>query len=390
MSTTYAHVSYPWRAAIDTGSPWPASFYVALVGQALRYGLPASRRPGRLWALAARHGLPERALAAGLRRLPGAARPELDELAISLHQSWTELQAGSAGLPSQPPPLSLLALQRSAGRTAFAFDRSSGALLVVAKTATGPTKGVEREVAALQEARPAGVAPRYLGQAGAWRVQEGLRGAPLIPRPLAADQVRDLEWNGPLAALGEGLCRLAQRTAKTHAPGSVGSRVAAALEHPAVSARAKRVLGAAWGDVQGLSTCVLRHRDTSIQNCLFEDGRLAGIVDWEMAESRGAPSFDVWNAAMSYLDSSIGMVAWSDELALAAFTQAWRHSGLWRGARQAGRSAAGAAGVPEAMRDPLLVVFFGTRIGDHVERPDIRRGTTIRAAIGMLEVVCGD
>lgn len=388
MSTAYVHVPYPWSAAIDAGSASAASFYVALVGQALRYGRPASRRPGWLWALAARRGIPEPALAAGIRRLRSGSRPDLDELVAAIRQAWPALRGASARLPEHPPPMGVLALKRSAGTTVFVFDESSGALLVVAKAASGRGQAVEREVAALRQAETARVAPRYLGEVGAWRVQQGLEGAPLTPRPLTPERAGQLGWHPALASLGAGLCRLAEATAQPGAPRSVASRLAAALDHARLSPRSRRLLEAASRDIAGLSARVLRHRDTSVQNCLFAGDELTGIVDWEMAEPGGAPAFDVWNATISYVESGIGLVGWSDELALAAFAQAWRHSALWRGAREAGRAAAAAAGVPEAMGEPLEVAFFATRVGDHIELPHVNRGTSIVAAIGMLEVVC--
>jgi hypothetical protein len=247
---------------------------------------------------------------------------------------------------------------------------------------------VERESRALQEVEPAAVAPRHLGRLDGWWLQEAIAGAPLAPEPLGLDDVPAVAWNRELDELGAALRRVAEITSKPGAPPSLAARVGAAADLPGLPGRARAALAAAWRDVSRLEVSVLRHTDVSPQNCLFDAGRLVGIVDWELADSRGAPGFDVWNAAIAYLESGLGLVSWSESLALEAFRRSWPDSGYWREAREAGRRAAASAGVPESMLDALEVVFFATRVGDHVEVRGLRRGTGIRTAIGMLEAVC--
>ena len=83
-STTpaYAHVAYPWQAAVGRRSPYPLRFYAALVAQTLQYGLPARRRGGRhqgvpLPRLLAAHpaGDPPRGRVAGGTELLGGGLP---------------------------------------------------------------------------------------------------------------------------------------------------------------------------------------------------------------------------------------------------------------------------------------------------------------------------
>lgn len=167
----YAQVRYPWRAVVDTRSPHPGRFYAALVGQALRYGLPGARRPARAWAFAGRVGIPETTLARCLRATARHPRPDLDGVLDQLEDAWPRLAARSDRLGARPLELTTLVLERRAARTIFVFGEGASPLLVLKEPPSGGRR-VDVEAAALQEAEAAGVAPRHLGSLGRAQVQE--------------------------------------------------------------------------------------------------------------------------------------------------------------------------------------------------------------------------
>ena len=383
------HVRYPWRAAVQRGVAPPARFYTAVIGQTLRYGLPASRTPGALWALAGRTGPPEAALASVLSRLPGRRRPDLEELVAAAQQSWSELAAAAGSLPAFPPPaMSALALQRAAALTVFLFGAEARPLIVL-KLPAGNDPRVDLEVDALREAAAAGVAPRFLGRLGEARVQEGLAGAPLRVQPLTPRDASQFAWSGPLDDVADGLGRLGAATMKSGPPEDITDRMERALAYGGLDARTRQKLSAAWGDVRRSDTCVLRHRDTSPQNCLVSGGRLSGVVDWELAVPRGGPGFDVWNLALSYMEYGVGLTRWSQDLVVETFTRAWRDSPFWRDGRAAARRAALAGGAAERDLDALEVCYFGSRIGDRLLRPGWH-ATGPDTVARALRVVCSD
>lgn len=377
---------YPWSARVDTRSPAPAGHYAALIAQTLRYGMPARRRPRRAWALAGRRGVPEGLLAGVLARFPRVADRRIDELLDTLAGRWDELRGRSPRLPPKPPFLSALALSRSAGLTVFVFGDGAGPV-VVAKLASGAAGRIEAEFRALRAAEDAGIAPLDLGRFGDAFVQEGLAGAPLRVEPLTPARAARLEWTGEHETLAGGLARLASSTARAVAPPTLAARVERALEHDRLGAAGHRSLAAAWRDVRGVEASVLRHCDASPQNCLFEGPELTGVVDWELAEMCGAPGFDVWNAALSYIEHGLGLVEWSQDLAVEALARSWDRAPFWARARAAAREAAGAAGVPADRLDALELVFFGSRIGDRLLMPEVRRGTGTEASARMCEIV---
>ena len=382
----YAVVRRPWQAVLDVTAPEPARQYVTIVSQALRYGMPATRRLGRAWSLAGRRGLPVAPSALALRRLPGRPRPELDELLAAVQAQWPRLSERSPRLPERMPELSLLVLERAAARTIFVLGDEPAPLLVL-KIARPGHPGLEREREALREAEPAGVAPLDLGDIGDAHVQEGLRGAPLRVEPLRARDAGGLRWSPPLQGVADGLTRLAAATAKPGDQAGVRDFVERALDAPQVDAGARRALAAAWRDVERLDRCVLRHVDTSPQNCLMAGDRLSGLIDWEMAQTRGIPAFDVANAALAYLHGCVGLVEWSQELGREAFDRAWAGE-YWARARAAASAAAAAAGVPDALHEALLVTFFGSTVGVRVAMPE-RFLTTVDTTAHMLRTVTG-
>ncbi|CAN5456752.1 hypothetical protein BH20ACT19_BH20ACT19_13440 [soil metagenome] len=377
---------YPWQAAVQRGSPRPARFYASVIGQALRYGLPASRRPGAVWALVGRAGVPEAALTAAIRRLPGRPRPDLDALVAETRSKWRELADRARALPAAPPELSVLALQRAAALTVFLFGDDPRPLLVLKLPAPGDPR-VDLEVVALEAAEPAGISPRFLGQVGKARVQEGLTGAPLRVGPLTPERAADLAWSQGMTDVAEGVARLGAATAEGRPQQEIVPQMELALAYDGLDSRTRRLLTSAWADVRRSGSSVLRHRDTSPQNCLVSAGRLTGIVDWELAVPRGGPGFDVWNLGLSAMEYGLGLTRWSQELVTETFARAWEASPFWREARAAARRAAIAGGAPERDLDALELCFFGSRIGDRLEFPG-RHPTLPGTAARNLEVVC--
>lgn len=372
---------------MQRGAPAPARFYTSVIGQALRYGLPASRTPGPLWALAGRTGVPEGALAAGIRSLPGRPRPELDGYVEAVRERWPELAARSNALPRSPPDhLSVLALQRAAALTVFLFDRGSTPLLVL-KVPGIDARRVDLEVDSLRAVEAAGAAPRFLGRIGEARVQEGLPGEPLRVQPLTPRHAARFEWSPVLDDVAEGIGRLGAATVKRAPPEDIARRMDMSIAYEGLDAPTRRTLSAAWADVRRSPTSVLRHRDTSPQNCLVSDGRLSGVVDWELAVPRGGPGFDVWNLALSYMEFGVGLTRWSQDLVVETFAGAWPDSPFWRDGRAAARRAALACGAQEHDLDALEVCFFGSRIGDRLLRPGWHATGPDTVARG-LRVVC--
>lgn len=359
---------YPWRAFIDTRSPHPARYYAGLVGQAMRYGLPASRRPPRLWTLAARRGVPEPALARCLRALPGRGREDLESLVAGVGGAWPDLEAKSRRLPGPPGRLSTLVLARRAARTVFVFGDAPWPLLVLKDPPAGDSRA-EHEAFALDEVGSLGAGPRYLGRLGHVFVQEGLPGRAMRVEELAVGRAAELEWPDPLRQLSECLTALASATRKAERPQDWRPAVELALGDPDLAPDARKALAAAAKDVGRLGSSVLCHRDASPQNCIFLNRRLEGLVDWETALSRGLPGLDSWVAAISYLDHCLGLVAWDERTVVEGFRLAWSHSRFYRDARQAIREAAVAGGAAESTVDALQVVFCGIRHGHRLSRP---------------------
>lgn len=384
----YTHVRYPWRAAMRSGSGPAARFYAAVIGQALRYGLPARRSPGAAWALVGRVGPPEALIAALVRRLPGRPRADLDRLVADTEHLWRELADRARSLPASPPELSALALQRAAALTVFLFGAEPRPLLVLKLPAPGDER-VDLEVAALEAAAPAWVSPRFLGRVGEARAQEGLTGAPLRMQPLTPERAAGLHWSPVLSHVADGIARLGAATAAGESPRAIEPQMKLALSYDGLDSRTRRLLGAAWSDVRASGASVLRHRDTSPQNCLVSGGCLAGIVDWELAQTRGGPGFDVWNLALSSTEYGVGLTRWTQELVAATFDRAWSASPFWVEARAAARRAALAGGAAERDLDALELCFFGSRVGDRLEFPG-RHPTRPETAARNLAAVCAD
>jgi hypothetical protein len=154
-----------------------------------------------------------------------------------------------------------------------------------------------------------------------------------------------------------------------------------------MAATTRRLLAAALRDLQTQRVSVLRHRDTSPQNCLFEGDRSSALSIGRNAESCGAPGFDLWNAAVAWLEHSVGLTPWSHRHVLEVFRAAWGGSEFCACARESARESARAAGVSERRLDALEVTFFGRRLGRRLETPEAW-ATGPQVSVEMLEVVC--
>lgn len=378
----FVRLPYPWEAIVDASSSSARAYLASLIGQALRYGIPTARRFGRVRGVVARRGFPPSLVGGPLRLLPRTRRPDLDAFQARLLEEWGGLDT------SLPPPVpdGMLVLERAAARTIFVFAGSSHPA-VVCKIPRGSPERIEREAAALARAAGTGIAPRFLGTAaGSW-VQEGLAGAPLEVQPVDATAPSATEWPATLDVLCGRLADLAEASrAAPIEPVAPVRLIEAALSYLALTSRARSRVQEAVRAVDALEVGVLKHSDTSPQNCLFLDGRLTGIVDWELAEQSGAPTFDVLNAAVSYLEHGIGLVRWSERSVVDAFESGWSSSPFFTTARRAARAAAAAAGVGNDLYEPLEVAFFARRLGRRVVSDRFLTGPETAARI--VEVVC--
>ena len=361
------------------------TYLASLVGQALRYGIPTRRRFGAVKGAIARRGLPVTAFASSMKALPRRSEPELDAFLARLVSEWGDLDTDA------PVPVieGTLVLERAVARTVFLFVGQPTPSFV-AKIPRGSSETLEMEADALRSAAKTEepVAPRFLGRAaGAW-VQQGLRGAPLLVDAIRPENAKALVWPERLETLTGRLADLGSATAAPARPSSAFLSFlerAATYEHLSEPARAR--VGRAASELKGLEVGVLKHSDTSPQNCLFEGPSLVGLVDWEMAEMGGAPAFDVYNAAVSYLEHGIGLVRWDEDEVVDAFVGSWRGSAFFEGARDAARRAARSAGVPEELFQDLEVAFFARRLARRMDDPS-GYPTGPRSAARMIEAVC--
>ena len=392
--TAYVDPLGPWRAAVAIDDPGPARLFAALVGQAVRNRLPA-RLLGPA-AVAVRGGIPEGALARAIRVGRRRERPDLDALVVAAVAAWPALASRARWLPPDPPPLTTLALDRRAGLTVFLLEAGapSGRLappvpLVVLKVAAAGHGGVAVEQAALRAAEGAAIGPRLLGAVAGAVAQEGLPGRPLAVRAITPAGAASLDWPAAFDDLVAGLARLAAATARPGRPVELRDGLldrdwsATGVAPAAVGAVAR-----ARSELDAVACHVVKHSDTSPQNCLFGDGRLVGLVDWEMATVEGTPGFDALNAALSWFEHGIGLVRWSDRRVADCFEVAWNRSPFMAGARAALRTTIAAAGLDEAFAPPLEVAYFARRLARRLDAPgDYPTGPP--AAARMLEVVCG-
>lgn len=373
----------PWSGVVDADALAPSRLYMAIVGQTLRYGLPATRRHSAAWIAFARVGIPERVLASALRRLPARPRPELDAVLDAAVAAWPRLAARSSRLPPRAPVRpSALVLERRAARTVFLFG-DDGRLLVVLKVPHLQGTGAAREVEALE--RAAGTcAPVFLGRVGDAYAQEALPGAPLRVVPLRAADVSGVRPPQELADAARQLVLLAEATSSA---GSGMDVFAGAVEEAIAHRCAPRSLAPAWRDVRRAGRGVLCHLDTSPQNLLIENRRLTGVVDWETAVDGAAPGMDTFIAAISWLEGGLALRRLDDEVVIEAFRSVL-DAPYWAFARARAREAVVAAGLPEALAEPIEVVLLGIRLGRRLQQPAEWK-TSARAAAAALAAVGG-
>jgi hypothetical protein len=380
----YVEMQRPWRATVDVSSRHPSRYLGLLMTQALRNSLPARRRLGAVQAAAARRGLLRAPVTVAAQARRRVGQPALDDLRRALTERWPELAAGSPRLPARPPELSVLMLPRSAAETVFVFGEPTHPLLVC-KLPRGDDPRAAAEHAALQRLDPTGLAPRALGRVGEAWVQEGLPGEPVLTRPVRVADAAALEWLPVHESCTAALSALAAATCEPLRPAEL-----APLRDDLRDVRLPRAVRAAVDDALGalerLEVSVLRHGDTSPQNCLVDDGALVGLVDWELAQ-QGALGFDIWNLTLASLEQGIGLVAWSDDVVGTAFRSAWHGSPFFRAARSAARASAAQAGVDSELHDALEVAFFARRVARRVQRP-ASYAVGPQLAIDMLTAVC--
>ncbi|MDQ3616143.1 MAG: aminoglycoside phosphotransferase family protein [Actinomycetota bacterium] len=302
--------------------------------------------------------------------------------------SWPRFAQGSRLVPDTLPKLSALELERSAARTVFIFGPGEFPLLVV-KCPKASHNGASREAKALQLASPANVAPALLGYVGGALVQEGLPGLPLRIRPVTVGNAADVPWTRDYEYLNDALQLLAQTTASK---GSVDAQVTKPLDSALgydLPTHENRLLRAAGNDLSAMDVTVLQHMDLSAQNWLIDrKHQFVGLVDWEISLVEGVPGFDAMHAAVSNFEHAVGLVRWSEEEVVHSFRKAWESAPLFIGARDALRDTARAAGVPEAMLEPLELGFFARRLGRRLSGQSGRSTLGPDALAGMVSAVC--
>lgn len=382
----YGRVPYPWRASVDLSAPEPALFFGSLVQQAVRYGSPARRRFGPLMAMVARAGLPPPRAAAAALRLQRHERPDLNELKGRLVESWLDFAPVSNRLPKQAPQLTVLELERAAARTVLVFAGSSTPVIVV-KFARDLDR-VEREAEGLRAAASAAIAPLYLGRLDEAHLQEGLAGRAMHIDAVTPSGAAALRWQRSHEWVAEGLMALTRATAHEARPMELQDpSLERAVEHPSLKRETAAALGDALSGLRGFNRAVLKHGDTSAQNCLIGENRLEGLIDWENCKLHGAPGFDIYNSAVSVLEHGVALTRWSEERVSTAFERAWKRSTLFDKTRSRASEAAHAAGASSEEAEALQKAFFLRRFAQRLERPHAF-ATSANLAGRMLEVAC--
>jgi hypothetical protein len=382
----YVQVGYPWAAAFEAGRPEPLNYLADLIRQTLRYGMPA-RRYGNMGAWIVRHGVRKPLLKTALRVRRRGPRPDIDALVADVAGAWEQLAERARWLPDSAPDLTVLALQRRSALTVFLFGEDPRPL-VVAKSASGSAETLELEARALQEAERAAIAPRFLGRVGDTYVQEAIPGEPLTVQPVTPDTASVLEWTDEHNQLADGFIRLAETTRRPGPPQELKPHVREALAKADLGKRLHGLVSSTLDELGEFRYAVLRHGDTSAQNCLFEEGRLRGLVDWAIARPSGAPGFDVLNGAVALLDHGVGLVNWSEQRAVECFETAWKSSSFFESARQTARMSVEAAGATANDYERLEVAFFARRLASRLVDPDYY-ATGPASAVKMLEIACG-
>lgn len=383
---SYVRISRPWNAVASANSGVPLRFYRRLVGQSLRYGMPA-RRFGAPAAFGLRKGATPLVTRLATSRVHRCTRPDLDDLLDRLMSEWTRLRDRLPTLPEKVDIPVLLALERSASTTIFVFGGSNDPL-IVCKIAERKERVPADEAAVLESILDLGLAPRYLGRIGSAYVQEGVHADPLLVHPLTAETAARLQLTSSHRSLALGLVRLASVCRQEQPRGDLDP-VHTALTHDHLSKRTRASVRAALTEVSRQNVSTLRHGDTSPQNCMFEGDTLRALVDWELAKWNGMPGFDLYNAAVAYIEQGVGLVRWSEERAVEALWRAIEGAPFFAGIRTSVGDCLEAAGIPSRLLDPVEIVFFAHRLGRRMSKPPSSYATGPYASARILERVCG-
>jgi hypothetical protein len=382
----YSRLTTPREICYDATTPAPASYLAALLDASLNHGIPARRPLGQMWSWAGRRGLPTSTLTVLLRLLPRRESPRTDALLQRVGAAWSTFAHEGRRLPRHAPELHALEVQRSAARTTFVFGEGTFPLLVLKEPHSGHS-GTSLEVAVLKGVRALDIGPRVLGDFPDFALQEGLPGLPLKVLPVRRSNAGRLQWRKDCDQLVVALSRLAVASARrSQAPGGLLNNMEKACEYPLISPL-RDLVNAARRDLQGLGISVVQHRDLSPQNWLVDDGRFAGLVDWELAVLDGVPGFDALHAAVALFEHGVGLHRWSGLEVTTCFEIAWQSAPLFVGARMAMRETARAAGVEEHLMDSLEIAYFARRLGRSLSSDVYHLHPSTLAR--MLSVVCG-
>lgn len=380
----YVRITFPWHATVDVTSPYPSLFLGRLFQQTLRFGNPGNRRFGWARAALARRDLPRaKAVSWFLRKGRRTSSSGLDAIAADLERAWAGL-CEKVELPCSANDVSFLVLRRAAAQTVFVFCDSADPLLVL--KVPGDEASIDHEANALHAVAAARISPIYLGRVGPARVQTGLRGAPLRVELVDA-QWFEVGFPKTHKELIGGLERLARSTAREERPIELDlERWEMAIDRIPLGPAARRVAEAALREAQ-LTSAVIRHSDTSAQNCLIDDGKLSGLVDWEFARMSGVPGYDAWNAALALFEHGLGLKSVDEATVRTTFRRAWTGSTHFDRWRAAARETAIAGGASEELLDALEVTFFVRHLVNRWENPRTT-GERVATAIELLEVAC--
>ena len=349
--------------------PGPSRMLARLLDETIRNRIPAFGRTAVLRNLVARVGLPRGATVVVVGRQHSRPEPELESLRV-------ELDAAA-----------ILVLERRSCRTVFVFQHGHEPVSV-AKLPRAGDRSVAHEHGVLERLADLSLAPKPLGAStlpshGDVFLQEMVRGEPLRPQASAGPGASALGWDGAFESACEGLSRLADRTAGP-LDGTDMEPVEAVLRDTATTSRTRNAVESALENVGERG--VLRHGDTSPQNVLVESGKMAAMVDWELAKDNGAPGFDVLNLTLAAFERSIALQRLSPHSIPEAFANSWGSLPFWQEARRWADEAARSAGTSEAYRENLVTLFFARRLGrrlagaHHPVARDLSRSA--------LEVVC--
>jgi hypothetical protein len=383
----YAHVSVPRSMSFDP-TPEVVDYLAGMIDAELNHGMPVLRRLGPVMAAAGRRGLPKRIVAAALRARPRHAKPELDDLLEAVGARWSELAERSDRLPRTAPDLRGVLVERTHVEMAFVFGDGPWPLVVAKKVAPGvPDDGLRRERDALEHVAGAEVAPRHLALLGDVWVQEALAGLPLRLVPVDRGNAGTLTRPSAFGDLDQALQRLARHTSRRAPLSQYDAQMLALARTCDLPDDVAATLATALDRVAATGVTVMQHADLLAQNWIVHEGRFSGLVDWETCLVDGLPGSDLLEGAVSAFEHGIAMRAWSDELLVDLFAQAWESSPYFAQTREALVGVVESSGLARSDAEPLLVAYFAHRLGRHLAHPG--EGVVGAAALAtMLVHVC--